>query len=143
MNAEQYVVDHHLADVISQSFGSAEEAFSSTQSLLNLRHAFVSAAQDHVTVLASSGDNGTANIVKQPTKKPATIPFPTVGWPASDPLVTGVGGCYLCTQATGTANAAPSARIAANVTPGGPPPAVPDPAAAGCSSVRGRPPRTR
>ena len=29
MNAEQYVVDHHLADVISQSFGSAEEAFGS------------------------------------------------------------------------------------------------------------------
>jgi len=131
MNAEQYVVDHHLADVITQSFGSAEEAFSSTQSLLNLRHAFISAAQDHVTVLASSGDNGTANIVKQPTKKPATIPFPTVGWPASDPLVTGVGGTYLCTQATGTASGAPSTRIADNVSPGGPCPAFPGQAEVG------------
>ena len=44
MNAEQYVVDHHLADVISQSFASAEEAFGSTQSLENLRHAFKAAA---------------------------------------------------------------------------------------------------
>jgi subtilase family serine protease len=26
------------------------------------------------------------------------IPFPTVVWPASDPLVTGVGGTYLCTD---------------------------------------------
>ena len=33
MNAEQYVVDHHLATVISQSFASAEDAFDSEQSL--------------------------------------------------------------------------------------------------------------
>src|SRR5437879_5840276 len=41
MAAEQYVVDHHLAQVISQSFGSAEGAFGSSQSLQNLRHAFI------------------------------------------------------------------------------------------------------
>src|SRR4051794_4697793 len=58
MAAEQYVVDHHLAQVISQSFGTAEEAFGSPQSLLNLRHAFESAAANDVTVLASSGDGG-------------------------------------------------------------------------------------
>src|SRR5947208_7137264 len=40
MNAEQYVVDHHMADVISQSFGSAEDAFASADSLLTLRHAY-------------------------------------------------------------------------------------------------------
>src|SRR4029079_9054280 len=33
MNAEQYVIDHHLATVISQSFGSAEDAFHGAQSL--------------------------------------------------------------------------------------------------------------
>src|SRR6266571_3428661 len=55
MNAEQYVIDHHLATVISQSFASAEDAFSSTQSLLNLRHAYVAAAGSAVTVLGSSG----------------------------------------------------------------------------------------
>src|SRR5438874_4586550 len=99
MNAEQYVVDHHLANIITQSFGSAEDAFGSFNSLLNLRHAFVSAAASNVTVLASSGDNGTANIRKTPVKNPQTIPFPTVSWPASDPLVTGVGGTYLCTDA--------------------------------------------
>ena len=98
MNAEQFIVDNHQATVISQSFGSTEEAFNSTQSLLNLRHAFISAAADGVTVLASSGDGGTANHGKTPVKNPSTIPFPTVGWPASDPLVTGVGGTYLCTN---------------------------------------------
>jgi subtilase family serine protease len=100
MDAEQFIVDNHQATVISQSFGTTEEAFNSTQSLLNLRHAFISAAADGVTVLASSGDNGTANPGKTPVKNPSTVPYPTVGWPASDPLVTGVGGTYLCTNPT-------------------------------------------
>jgi subtilase family serine protease len=103
VKAEQYVVDHHLATVISQSFGSAEEAFASTQSLLNLRDAYVAASQKGVTVLASSGDGGSANTVKTPVKPGGTlIPFPTVIWPSSDPLVTSVGGTYLCTDATNT-----------------------------------------
>ncbi|HET6877407.1 MAG TPA: S53 family peptidase [Jatrophihabitans sp.] len=100
MNAEQYIVDHGLATVISQSFASAEEAFGSTQSLMNLRHAFISAAAKGVTVLGSSGDGGTANTMKQPVKNPQVIPYPSVEWPASDPLVTAVGGTYLCTDPT-------------------------------------------
>jgi len=100
MKAEQYAVEHHLGAVISQSFASAEEAFNSTQSLENLRYAFEEAQANGVTVLGSSGDSGTANVMKEPVKNPATIPYPTVQWPASDPLVTGVGGTYLCTNAT-------------------------------------------
>ena len=122
MNAEQYVVDHHLANVISQSFASAEDAFGSSQSLQNLRHAYISAAQNGITVLGSSGDNGTANVQKQPVKTQPTIPFPTVEWPASDPLVTGVGGTYLCTDPTATTNEprtitpGPPAKCVANPT---------------------------
>jgi subtilase family serine protease len=115
MNAEQYVIDHHMADVISQSFGTAEDAFGSAQSLLNLRHAFISAAQAGVTMLASSGDGGSANTTKTPVAKGGTtIPGPTVGWPASDPLVTGVGGTYLCTDPTNT-----TARVVDSVDPPG------------------------
>jgi subtilase family serine protease len=103
MNAEQFIVDHHQATVITQSFGAVEEGFGSTQSLLNLRHAFISAAATGVTVLASSGDGGSANSKKTPVKNPSTVPYPTVNWPASDPLVTSVGGTYLCTDpVTGT-----------------------------------------
>ena len=70
---------------------------------MNLRHAFVSAAADGVTVLGSSGDGGTANSTFTPVKNPGIFPYPTVEWPASDPLVTGVGGTYLCTDpVTGT-----------------------------------------
>src|SRR5262245_35242038 len=103
MKAEQYVIDNHLATVISQSFASAEDAFGSSQSLQNLRHAFISAAANGVTVLGSSGDGGTANGKKTPVGQGgAGFTFPTVEWPASDPLVTGVGGTYLCTDPDNT-----------------------------------------
>jgi subtilase family serine protease len=106
MKAEDYVVQNHLAQVISQSLASAEQAFNGTSSLLNLRFAFVDAAANGVTVLGSSGDGGVANGSKQSLvgkggggAGPNTVfPFPTVEWPASDPLVTGVGGTYLCTN---------------------------------------------
>jgi subtilase family serine protease len=113
MAAEDYVVKHHLANVISQSFASAEDAFGSSQSLLNLRYAYKDAAANGVTVLGSSGDGGSANSTKQPTAKGgATIPYPTVEWPASDPLVTGVGGTYLCTDPFAAA-----ARVVDSVSP--------------------------
>jgi subtilase family serine protease len=104
MNAEQYVVDNHLADVVTQSFGAAEDSFGSYQSLQNLRHAFVSGTQQGMTFLASSGDNGSTGSSKDPVGQGgALLPTPQVGWPASDPLVTGVGGTNLCTDvATGT-----------------------------------------
>jgi subtilase family serine protease len=100
MNAEQTVVDNHMADVITQSFGAGEGSFhDGLAALLNMRQAFTDARANHVSVFASTGDSGTANILKEPVKNPAVIPYPSVGWPASDPLVTAVGGTYLCTNA--------------------------------------------
>ncbi len=100
MNAEQYVVDNHLADVISQSFGAGEGSFhNGLADINNLRQAFVDAQANKVTVFASSGDGGTTNPYKEPVKNRKVIPYPSVGWPASDPLVTAVGGTYLCTNA--------------------------------------------
>ena len=50
-------------------------------------------------MLASSGDGGSPNTYKAAGQEGRReIPFPTVGWPASDPLVTGVGGTYLCIE---------------------------------------------
>jgi subtilase family serine protease len=100
MNAVQYVVEHHLADVISMSLSAGEGTFSGAAALQQLRKALVAAQANHVTVLASSGDGGTSNALKTPTKNPGLIPYPSVGWPASDPLVTAVGGTRLCMDAT-------------------------------------------
>jgi subtilase family serine protease len=101
MMAEDYVVKNHLATVISQSLASSEEAFNGgTAALENLRYAFKDAAENGVTVLGSSGDGGTANSTKQSLTGAGAgpTPYPTVEWPASDPLVTGVGGTFLCTD---------------------------------------------
>ena len=100
MNAVQYAVDHHLADVISMSLYAGEGSFPSTAALMNLRKALVDAQAQGVTVLAATGDLGSANTLKEPIKIPNLIPYPSVGWPASDPLVTAVGGTYHCTDPT-------------------------------------------
>ncbi len=100
MSALQYVVDNDIADVVSMSFGAGEATFmKGTAALMQLRKPFIAAQSKKVTLFASSGDGGSANSYKEPVKNPKLIPYPSVGWPASDPLVTGVGGTYLCTDA--------------------------------------------
>ena len=100
--AEATVIGQHRGSVITQSFASTEEAFNSgTAALQNLRFAFQAAQANHVTVFASSGDFGSAGVLKTPVKAGGTLlPSPAVWWPASDPLVTGVGGTYECTDAS-------------------------------------------
>jgi subtilase family serine protease len=97
MHAEDMVIENHMADVITQSFGAGEGSFHNGLASLNqLRQAFIDAHANKVTVFASSGDTGSTNILKEPVKNPAVIPYPSVIWPASDPLVTAVGGTFLC-----------------------------------------------
>src|SRR6266576_2015371 len=92
MNAESALIDNGSVDVISQSFGSGEGAFNSgLAALKQLRTTFEKAHANKVTVFASSGDGGTVNSMKVPVKNPSDIPYPSVSWPASDPLVTFVG----------------------------------------------------
>ena len=100
--AEATVIGQNRGSVITQSFASTEEAFNSgTAALQNLRFAFQAAQANHVTVFASSGDFGSAGLLKTPVKAGGTLlPSPAVWWPASDPLVTGVGGTYECTDAS-------------------------------------------
>jgi subtilase family serine protease len=98
VTAEKYVIDHHLASVISQSFSATEETFPSKQSLLALRSAYVDAAQHHVTVLAASGDSGAADAELDGS---TLYPNAVTSWPDSDPLVTGVGGTQLALDAKG------------------------------------------
>jgi subtilase family serine protease len=92
VQAEKYVIDRHLATVISQSFGTAEETFPSAGSLLDLRGAYKDAAAHGVTVLASAGDNGPTAVGTDGT---SFYTSPVIQWPASDPLVTAVGGTQL------------------------------------------------
>ena len=97
VTAEKFVIDNHMADVISQSFSATEQTFPSKQSLLDLRGAYTDAAAKGVTVLAASGDSGAADA----TAGPDNFTFPVTSWPDSDPLVTGIGGTKLSLDAHG------------------------------------------
>ncbi|MGN6407308.1 MAG: S53 family peptidase [Curtobacterium sp.] len=99
MHAEQWAMNHHLADVISQSFGAGEATFAHPRSdIASVRFAFQQALRQHVTVLASSGDTGAADYDVTGTK---VLPFRQASWPASDPLVTSVGGTAVHLDANG------------------------------------------
>jgi subtilase family serine protease len=90
--AENYVIDHELGDVISQSFGATEETFPSPLAIFGLRSAFENAAEHHVTVLGSSGDTGATDYQLNLSDLYTTR---VNSWPSSDPLVTSVGGTLL------------------------------------------------
>ena len=82
--AVQYAVTHYPGAIISQSFGTPEAAFRGNNSQFQQAHAdYVAAAALGTTVLASAGDLGATN---------GSFAFANAGFPASDPLVTGVGG---------------------------------------------------
>jgi subtilase family serine protease len=98
---ENYALDHHLGQVISQSWGATENTLftpAGQQVFKNFAQTYARAAAMGVTVLASAGDFGSSN----PELNGTTFyPFPTVNFPASSPLVTAVGGTSLYADTSG------------------------------------------
>jgi subtilase family serine protease len=105
LELEKYALDHHLGKVISQSWSATENTlFRDTAGaggpkvIADFLEFHRRAAAEHVTLLAAAGDDGSSN----PETDGVTLyPFPTVGFPASSPLVTGVGGTILTTDTSG------------------------------------------
>jgi subtilase family serine protease len=138
--AENYVIGHNLGDVISQSFSLPEQNFPSRGYLLRLRYAYVNAWRHRVTVLGASNDNGVTGFNRTGN---AFYHHKVVQWPASDPLVTGVGGTELHLTASGTRSSADTAwndtfSRAATAIAGETPP-YPLASSGGLSSVFARP----
>jgi len=98
VKAENYVINHHLGQVISQSFGATEQTFPSAASIQGLRSAYFNAARNHVTVLAATGDAGATDYANAA----GTLLYThrAIDWPSSDPLVTAVGGTQLALLST-------------------------------------------
>jgi subtilase family serine protease len=89
LSATKFAVDNHLGDIISQSFGENESCVD--PALLAKQHqVFADATMKNITIFASAGDDGAS----QPScDGPGFVK--AVSSPASDPLVTGVGGTEL------------------------------------------------
>jgi subtilase family serine protease len=101
--AEEYVLKHYHADVISQSFSATEQSFATEggkNAVDGLRGANVAADKDHVTVVAASGDSGAADVGLNGT---TYYLHPVTSWSDSDPLVTGVGATQLHLDGQGNA----------------------------------------
>ena len=94
-NAENYAVSHHLGNVMSMSFGSPEGDIKGGGNNLQMQQAeaiYQTAQAENMSVFASAGDNGATN----------GLSAPNAGFPASDPLVTSVGGTNLLMRNDGT-----------------------------------------
>jgi subtilase family serine protease len=98
---ETYALAHNLGKIISQSWGTTENTLftpAGQKVFANFEAFYQSAAQQNVTVLASAGDSGSSNVELNGT---TYYPFPTVGFPASSPFVTAVGGTSLFATESG------------------------------------------
>jgi subtilase family serine protease len=89
LNALKYAVDNNLGDVISMSFGENESCVD-PDILSGYHDVFAAATQKNITLFASSADQGAA---LQTCDGNSWVK--AVSSPASDPLVTGVGGTEL------------------------------------------------
>ncbi|HEX6780153.1 MAG TPA: S8 family serine peptidase [Ktedonobacterales bacterium] len=98
-----YALDNHLGNIITISYGGSELGGDTDtsqdkvyeQQEYDAGHAvFQRAAQEHVTVMASSGDAGATNN-RDPNNPNLYWNTPNVSWPASDPYVLAVGGTTL------------------------------------------------
>jgi subtilase family serine protease len=88
MRAVDYATTNKSADIISMSFGTAEDNFDSNSQITGLDPAFQRASAAGITLTASSGDSGATNH----KKAGGYFSTRTASWPASDPNVTAVGG---------------------------------------------------
>ena len=104
LQLEQYAINHHLGNIISQSWGASEVTLKDTagQQEIHKWDAFFQQAttQQGITFLASSGDNGATDYSDLLATK--ISPTPTTGFPSDDPWVTGVGGTSLVRNGTTT-----------------------------------------
>ena len=116
---EQFAVSHFPGSVLSQSFAVTEQSFHSAASVqvAKFDQVYQLAIANHVTVLGSSGDSGTVNVIgAQGGSAGKPLSFPTVNWPSSDPLVTSAGGTWL--QFGWTWNPANPTDLSFSTTPG-------------------------
>ena len=99
MAAEQYVFSHNMGDVVSQSFSLPEQNFGRAK-IMRLRYAYRTAYKDHVSVFGATNDQGVTGSIR--TRAGGELYYHrVVQWPASDPLVTGVGGTAIHLNAAG------------------------------------------
>ena len=100
LKLEQYVIDHKLGNIVSQSWGVSELTLQANidpagPQQVKQWDAFYqqATAQYNITYLSSSGDNGSTDYIDLHAKQLAHVQ--TTSFPCDDPWVTAVGGTQL------------------------------------------------
>jgi subtilase family serine protease len=88
-DALAYIVNRHLASIVSDSWGDTEAGATGFVDVYHL--IFTTAAAEGIAVMFSSGDNG----YESPAENPGGSARLQVDYPTSDPWVTSVGGTSL------------------------------------------------
>jgi subtilase family serine protease len=92
----QMAIKQYPGSIISMSFGTGEPTFTDSDITNYLRGSFHQILEEAVaadiTLLASSGDQGSTNLDKD---QKTLIGYANASYPASDPLITAVGGTAL------------------------------------------------
>ncbi len=98
----QYVLDHHLGSIISNSWGASEATLqdAASQAELALWNTMLqnSTTTGGITYLASSGDFGATDAINLDASQ--LSPTPTTSFVTDSPWVTSVGGTALTFQGT-------------------------------------------
>ncbi len=90
------VVDGHLADIVTNSWGGTDESNGSPELDQVYAQVFYQAAATGIGFYFSSGDSGDGSSAGDPTADPPIPPNgPTAQAPANSPFVTAVGGTSL------------------------------------------------
>ncbi len=98
MTALTWLITHQHVTVVSMSEGVPEAAMPGGRLPAGWRDGVLAAARAGVTVVADTGDNGATQPIPDQNK---LFPSRSVLWPASDPLVTAIGGTRLHLDAAG------------------------------------------
>jgi subtilase family serine protease len=93
---EQYIIDHRLGNIVSQSWGASELTLQDTQGLQEMQKWDVLLRQgtisNHITYFSSSGDTGAADAIDV---RNTLGKVPTTSFAPDSPWVTSVGGTRL------------------------------------------------
>ncbi len=90
LDSVEWAISHHLGNIISLSWGQAESQMTLTE-IAEMNNIYKQAAEENITVVAASGDNGANDGTSSKT----------VNFPAADPYVLGVGGTTLLETSSG------------------------------------------
>ncbi|HET7209431.1 MAG TPA: protease pro-enzyme activation domain-containing protein [Terriglobales bacterium] len=89
--SEAYIIDNNLGDVMTESFGLCEAAFSQAE-FSSISALAEQAAAQGITYMVSTGDSGAQGCDDANSERVATFPSPSINALASTPFTVAVGG---------------------------------------------------